>query len=166
VSYAENVIRDLIDGRLPWSQTHQIMSSYKDTDRFRQYVAILQQRVAWRNRILLPLTERLSIVESGERVVVKCQCGHEYGDYRENWKLEALVRVRRTEEDIREIYGPFGCDPDWMEIREFICPGCRALLEVEAAVPGYPIVFDFAPDLVTFYREWLGEEPPSCVTTD
>jgi acetone carboxylase gamma subunit len=164
VSYPENVIRDLIDGRLPWSQTHQIMSSYKDTDRFRQYVAILQQRVAWRNRILLPLTERLSIVESGERVVVKCQCGHEYGDYRENWKLEALVRVRRTEEDIREIYGPFGCDPDWMEIREFICPGCRALLEVEAAVPGYPVVFDFAPDLETFYREWLGEEPPSCVT--
>jgi acetone carboxylase gamma subunit len=48
-----------------------------------------------------------------------------------------------------------------MEIREFICPGCASLLEVEAAPPGYPIVFDFLPDLEGFYREWLGRELPA-----
>jgi acetone carboxylase gamma subunit len=26
--------------------------------------------------------------------------------------------------------------------------------------PGYPIVFDFLPDLETFYREWLGKDLP------
>ena len=47
-------------------------------------------------------------------------------------------------------------DPQWMEIREFICPECGTLHEVEAAAPGYPVVHDFEPDLEGFYREWLG----------
>ncbi len=60
--------------------------------------------------------------------------------------------------------GRYACDPDWMEIREFICPGSATLLEVEAAPPGTPIVFDFLPDLETPYRDWLktplpGDEP-------
>ncbi len=38
------------------------------------------------------------------------------------------------------------------------CPGCRTQLEVEAVPPGYPVIFDFEPDLETFYREWLGRE--------
>jgi acetone carboxylase gamma subunit len=163
MEYPTSVIRDLIDGRLPWSQTHQIMSAYKDRERFRTYVTILQERVPWPERILLPLTDQLSIVDGNGQAIAKCLCGHEFGDYRSNWKLQAHVRVRQTAADIAEIYGPFGCDADWMELREFVCPGCSALLETEAAVPGYPIVFDFQPDLETFYREWLGEEPPECV---
>ncbi len=47
-----------------------------------------------------------------------------------------------------------------MEIREFICPGCATLLEVEAVPPGCPIVFDFLPDLETFYRDWLKRPLP------
>ncbi len=47
-----------------------------------------------------------------------------------------------------------------MELREFYCPGCHALLEVEAVPQGYPIVFDFLPDLETFYAQWLGENLP------
>ena len=45
--------------------------------------------------------------------------------------------------------------PQWMEIREFICPACGTLHEVEACAPGYPIVHDFEPDLEGFYRDWL-----------
>jgi acetone carboxylase gamma subunit len=26
--------------------------------------------------------------------------------------------------------------------------------------PGYPVVFDFLPDLETFYRDWLDRELP------
>lgn len=37
-----------------------------------------------------------------------------------------------------------------MEIREFICPGYTTVLDVEAALPGFPVVFDFLPDLETF----------------
>ena len=34
------------------------------------------------------------------------------------------------------------------------------LLEVEAAAQSYPIVFDFLPDLETFYRDWQGRPLP------
>ena len=30
-------------------------------------------------------------------------CGHEFGDYRVNWKMEAHLYCRRTEEEIREL---------------------------------------------------------------
>jgi acetone carboxylase gamma subunit len=46
-------------------------------------------------------------------------------------------------------------------LREFFCPGCKTLLEVDAAPPGYPISHDFLPDLEGFYREWLGASCPS-----
>jgi acetone carboxylase gamma subunit len=138
------------------------MSDYKDEDRFDKYIDILQERTRFSERILLPIGEHLYIVQKGKNRVVKCDCGREFGDYHHNWKLEASIRVRATESDLEPIYpGPRKCNPDWMEIREFICPGCATLLEVEAAPPGYPIVFDFLPDLEGFYREWLGHELPS-----
>ena len=163
MNYNEKQVRDLLDGTLPWPQLHQIMSAYKDAGRFELYLKILQERVPWDERILLPLTDRLYVVDKGSGGVVKCDCGHEFGDYRQNWKLSALIRVRNTAEALSEIYGPFACDPEWMELREFLCPGCGALLEVDAAVPGYPVTFDFLPDLATLYREWLDEPVPEWV---
>src|SRR5699024_2649886 len=141
------------------------MSQYKDDDRFFKYIEILQERVNFHDQILLPIGEHLYIVAKqehpkGERVV-KCSCGHEFGHYTENWKLKAVINVRNDEEQISEIYpGRLAYDPDWMELREFICPSCATLLEVEAAAPGYPIVFDFLPDLETFYHEWLVKKLP------
>jgi len=71
--------------------------------------------------------------------------------------------VRDTDETLREIYpAMMHCDPEWIVLREFYCPGCYTVLEVEAVPPGYPIVHDFQPDLETFYREWLGEERIGC----
>ncbi|MHA1605645.1 MAG: acetone carboxylase subunit gamma, partial [Candidatus Freyarchaeota archaeon] len=71
------------------------------------------------------------------------------------------VRVRDTAEEIEELYPKYmGCQPDWMEIREYYCPGCFALLEVETVPPGYPSVFNFLPDIDTFYEKWLGRPPP------
>ena len=46
-------------------------------------------------------------------------------------------------------------------LREYFCPGCKTLLEVEAVPPGYPISHDFVPDLEGFYGEWLGRELPT-----
>jgi acetone carboxylase, gamma subunit len=94
--------------------------------------------------------------------VVRCECGHEFCDYRENWKLEALINVRDRVEDLREIYPEkMHGDPDWNVLREFFCPGCKTLLEVEAVPPGYPPVHDFVPDLEGFYEDWLGRPLPS-----
>ena len=65
-------------------------------------------------------------------------------------------------EDLREIYPEkMHGDPDWNLLREYFCPGCKTLLEVEAVPPGYPIVHDFLPDLEGFYEDWLDRELPS-----
>lgn len=160
-SYEKSEIADLLDGDLPWPKTKAMMSSHKDDDRFETYVSVLQDRVDWNDPIILPIGEHLFIVEGANDRVVKCTCGREFGSYQQNWKLQALIRLRDDHESIGEIYpGRQMCDPEWMEIREFICPGCVRLLEVEAAPPGFPIVFDFQPDLETFYSDWLGKPFP------
>ena len=90
--------------------------------------------------------------------VVKCECGHEFGDYRQNWKLGCKVRVRRTAAAMREVYDPApACpEPGWQEIREFFCPDCATQHAVEVVAPGYPAVFEMLPDLDKFYRDYLG----------
>jgi acetone carboxylase gamma subunit len=155
-------LRDLVDERLPRSQVRAIQSSYKDPDRFDQYVALLQDRVAWQERIVLPFGEHLYVVSKGDgEYTIKCDCGHEFCDYRDNWKLEALINVRDSEQSLREIYPEkMSGDPEWNHLREYFCPGCRTLLEVEAVPPGYPVIHDFLPDLEGFYSEWLGRELP------
>jgi len=160
-TYPKDVIADLIDGRLPWEQTKRIMSDYKDADRFDRYVEVLQERVPWSEPILLPIGEHLQIVAAPSGRVVKCDCGHEFGPYTENWKLQALIFVRDRDELLQELYaGAKACDPTLQEIREFICPGCSTLLEVEAVPPGYPVTFDFLPDLEGFYEHVLGRPLP------
>ncbi len=160
--YPQHVVSDLLSGTLPWPRLKEIMSAYKDSDRFFKTIRHFQERVSWRDPILLPIGEHLYIVQTASGRITKCECGHGFGDYRQNWKLSALIHVRRDEDSLREIYPHADlCDPAWMEIREFICPGCATLLEVEACSPGYPILHDFEPDLEGFYREWLRQPLPA-----
>jgi acetone carboxylase gamma subunit len=160
-------IEMLIDGKLAWPAVQELMREAKDSDRFDKYVEILESRVAWDDRILLPLTPVLSIVDKGGSRVVKCRCGHEFGDYRVNWKLSALINVRDSEESLSEVYkGRELPDPSWVQVREYICPGCGTQLEVEAVPRGCPPDFDFLPDLDTFYEDWLGRPLPGRVEFD
>jgi acetone carboxylase gamma subunit len=162
-TYDRKTLEDLIDGLLPFSQVHQILSSFKDADRFDKYVSILQDRVPYKDKILLPYGLHLNIVlkQNGDRVV-KCDCGHEFCEHTINWKEHSNVFVRDTEDKINEVYPKYmGCDSKWMVLREFYCPECYALLEVEAVPPGYPFVFDFKPDIDAFYNEWLKKPVPS-----
>jgi acetone carboxylase, gamma subunit len=154
----KETIRDLIEAKLPWDRVKPIISGYKDEDRFDKYIEVLQEKVPWKERILLPLTDELYIVEKGAERLVKCSCSHEFGDYRENWKLKALIHVRDSEEEIKELYPsvyPSRPDLELCEIREYYCPGCGNQLEVEVVPFGYPVIFDFLPDLDAFYLEWL-----------
>lgn len=161
-SYSQETIRDLIDGRLPWPQTRRIMSAYKDEDRFWKAIAALQDRVKWKDPILLPISEHLYIVQTPKGRVTKCECGHDFGDYRRNWKLSASVLVRDTDDLLREIYPTSDLpDPEWMELREFLCPSCGQIHEVEACAPGYPVLHEFEPDLEGFYADWLGKPLPA-----
>jgi acetone carboxylase gamma subunit len=171
-TYEIGELERLIDGKLPWPRVQEIMKDAKDADRFEKWLAILQRRVPWAERILLPLTPSLFIVQKGRERIVKCRCGHEFGDHRINWKLGALIYVRDSAETLREVYrGREQPDPAWVQLREYYCPGCGAQLEVEVVPRGCPPDFEFLPDLDTFYREWLGrplpdEQPPVDRTLD
>ena len=154
-------LEQLVDGKLPWPRVQEIMKDAKDADRFDKWVTLCQRRVSWSEQILLPLTSNLFIVQKGTERIVKCRCGHEFGDYRVNWKLYASIYVRDTEETLGEIYrGREQPDPSWVQIREYSCPGCGAQLEVEAVPRGTPPDFELLPDLDTFYRDWLGRPLP------
>ena len=150
------VLRDMLDGRLDSETLRRIQRAPKQADRFEKIVAVEQRRVPWHERILVPLQEHLFVVERADgRRVVKCECGQEFGDYRNNWKLSALVYERDTEDG--EVYSTdHSYDPEWMILREFYCPGCGAQLEVEAIPPTHPIVFSALPDIDGFER-WRRE---------
>jgi acetone carboxylase gamma subunit len=158
MGYSKQDIEDLYEGKLRWERVKEIMSRPKDDDRFEKSIAVLQDRVAWKERILLPVSEHLYVVQKGDERVVKCECGHEFGDYRRNWKLNSLVFVRDDREKLEEIYPGVKCpDPDVCEVREFYCPDCGTLLKVESVPVGHPVIFDFLPDIDAFYRDWLGQ---------
>jgi N-methylhydantoinase B/acetone carboxylase alpha subunit len=150
----------LYDERLARREVREIQSGYKNPDRFDQWLALLQSRAGYEERILLPAGEGLNIVAvEGGDPVVRCDCGHDFCDWRANWKLDAVVHVRKTDAALREVYPQMAhCDPEWMELREYYCPSCARQLEVEALPPGYPVVHEFLPDLEGFYHDWLGRE--------
>ena len=157
MSYSKEDLRDLFDGKLAWDKVKEIMSNPKDDDRFDKYIEILQERVPWTERILLPLGEHLYVVQKDGERIVKCDCGHEFGDWRRNWKLNALIFVRDDTNKLEEVYPGIRCpDPNLCEVREFYCPGCGSLLQVECVPVGYPAIFDILPDIDAFYRNWLG----------
>ena len=162
VASKEN-LRLLVEGRLPWEDVKKLCRmSPKEEDRFWKYLDILQEKVPWKEKILLRLSDHLYIVAKDGKRVVKCDCGQEFGDYRVNWKLSSLVYVRKTREEIDEVYSielPYP-EVGLAEIREYYCPGCLAQIGMEIAPPGYPPLFEMLPDLDSFYRQWLGKPLP------
>jgi len=162
-NYSEQTIGELFDGKLPWKNIKGMMSGFKDAGRFDLFVAALQKRVPWDERILLPLGPRLFIVRKEDgSIITKSWSGAEFGDYRQNWKLKARIFVRDSAERYREIYTEMAhADPEWMEMREFYDPLDGTLLDVEVVPPGYPLIHDFEPDLEGFYEDWLGRPLPA-----
>ncbi|MDP6183342.1 MAG: acetone carboxylase subunit gamma, partial [Gammaproteobacteria bacterium] len=69
-NYDKKTIADLLDGKLGWTELHEMMSNYKDPDRFDKYVAVLQERVEWDDTIVLPLGPHLYIVKKDDGSLV------------------------------------------------------------------------------------------------
>ncbi|MGC8567237.1 MAG: acetone carboxylase subunit gamma [Caldisphaera sp.] len=160
-----NIIKTLerlLENKAKEDEIFKIITSEKDPiARFDAIISYFQSKVSWKEKILLPLSKHLFIVCKDGKPIVKSECGYEFGDYRINWKVFSKVRVRRTRKDLLELYPYFmHGDPDWIEIREYICPKCGKLLDVEAVPPGYPPLFEYLPDLVTFYEKWLKRDFP------
>lgn len=153
------LVRQLVEGTIDDANAMRLLKlGRKDRDRFWKYLQVLQERVPWDDTILLRVADKLYVVRnrSGQRVT-KCECGQEFGDYRENWKLRCRIRTRSTQAEMDRVYDPKPAVPEagWQEIREFFCPSCASQLAVEVVSPGYPIVFEMLPDLDTFYRDYL-----------
>ncbi len=162
-SLEPETLSDLLDERLSRRAVRDIQSGYKDRDRFDKWLSVLQSRAVYEDRIVLPCGEGLNIVRRAEDSVLqtRCDCGHDFCGADENWKMHALVFVRDSDELLREIFPELAhCDPEWQQLREFICPSCARQLEVETVAPCYPVVHEFLPDVEGFYRGWLGREVP------
>ena len=159
----KETIRRLVDGELPWEELrNDVLPDPKDSDRFETVREVLQERVDWDEPILVPLNDHLYVVGSDEGRIVKAECGHELCADDENWKLHTQVYVRDDEEELAALYTDAQSpDPDWgFQLREFYCPGCYELVEVEAVPTGYPMLQKFEPDIDAFYEDWLGKPAP------
>jgi len=106
--------------------------------------------------MLIQITEYLGIDIATERWMCH-RCGHDLGSAHDCYKQGCLVRAR----DPREIHFPLGpnpefnfsCDPRWMQIIEYYCPGCATLVETEYLPPGHPITWDIQIDIAALRRK-------------
>jgi N-methylhydantoinase B len=163
VSVSTELLGDLVDEKLSRRAIKDLQSGFKDAGRFDTWLKVLQARVAYSDTIVLPLGEGLNVIKrhSDGEYIIRTDAGADLGRWDENWKMNAVIRVRATEEAMREVLPQMGhSDPAWMELREFYCPISGRLLEVEASPPGYPVIHDFLPDLPGFYEGWLGRPLP------
>ena len=169
ISISKGIIEQLVDGRIDDDNLERLLKlPKKDSGRFFKYIKVLQDKVIWKDKILLRLSDKLYIVSKGPGVrITKCECGYEFGDYRSNWKLNSKIRVRKTAEEMKAVYDPTPAVPEagWQEIREYFCPSCATQHAVEVVPPGYPIVMEMLPDLDKFYNEYLGK-PLSDASSD
>lgn len=166
MSYEKGKIEELIDGKIDWPSLHTMLSTPKDQDRFKTYLEILQERASYPDKIVLPYGLHINIVQrpADKKWVLKCDCGHEFCGWKENYKLHTRIRVRETAADMDEIYPKLmSPHPDWQVIREHYCPECATMLDVEAPTPWYPILHDWQPDVDAFYKDWVNLEVPERV---
>ena len=158
-TYNKEQVAHLAEGTLDWETTFRMLSMPKDKARFSMYLEALQKKVTFPDRIVLPLGPHMYIVQSAKtkQWVTQCDCGHVFCGYKENWKMFANIYVRDTEEAMADVY-PTLMAPDtkWQVYREYSCPSCGTMHDVEAPTPWYPVIHDFEPDIETFYKEWVG----------
>jgi acetone carboxylase gamma subunit len=156
-------VSQLVDGELSWDELrNEVLPDPKDPQRFQKVREVLQERVDWDEPILVPLNDHLSVVGTDDGRVVRAHCGQDLCLADENWKEACQVRVREDPEDLNEIYPEYmNVDPDWaFELREWFCPGCYTLVDVDAVPVGYPVYLPFDPDVDAFYEEWLDQPAP------
>ena len=90
-TYDEKTLKNLWEGKLTNEELRVIQSQFKDKERFFRFLEYCQNQVNWEEKILLPLQPHLFIVQKPDGArIIKCDCGHEFGDYKKNWN-EAVI---------------------------------------------------------------------------
>ena len=84
------------------------------------------------------LTEYLVVTDSGGKKVVSCRkCHHVFGLATENYKNHALVRECSLAKP-----GTLLPESEKFILREFYCPGCGTMFDVEVCLKGTPYIWD------------------------
>ena len=104
---------------------------------------------------MVDINEQVRIEGSGPSATAVCRCGHPLGPAAQNYKRGTLMRERPVQEA-----GPW-VDPhhlggDRFVCREFFCPGCATLLDVEIAQRHEPVLWDARVSVPAAER---GEDP-------
>ena len=160
----KETLADLLDEKLSRRAVKDIQSGIKDPDRFDKWLELLQERVDYEDRIVLPYGEGMNIVRrsSDGELVIRTDAGADLCRWDQNWKLHVPMFVRDTDELYEEIYPKLGHpEGTWQELREYYCPVSGRLLETEAVPPGYPVMHEYLPDIEGFYKGCLRREMPS-----
>jgi N-methylhydantoinase B len=94
---------------------------------------------------LFSLTPYVDIMtdEQKRKWAVCSKCGHVYCEAKDNFKLYALIH---DSDPADYLAGRDAYDKEWCVFREFYCPGCLTQVEVEATVPGGPILWNYELD--------------------
>jgi N-methylhydantoinase B len=87
------------------------------------------------------LSEALFYDLTRQPPVYRCRCGHALGAVDASYK-ELAAQARYPVQHIGPEVNPGRIGGARFELREFYCPGCFTLLEVEIARPADPILDD------------------------
>jgi acetone carboxylase gamma subunit len=69
---------------------------------------------------------------------VQCTwCGHQLAHSDENWKDQAVQRLAPISSA-----GPLRFDNETFHLREYFCPGCATVLDVEVTAADMPPLYD------------------------
>jgi acetone carboxylase gamma subunit len=72
---------------------------------------------------------------------IQCRCGQQLGPATENYKLHTVVREGPVQ-NAGPWVDPHHIGKDRFVCREYFCPACATLLDVEIAQRGEPILWD------------------------
>ena len=92
------------------------------------------------------LNDYLALHEVEGRPVIQCRCGHVLGPATENYKLHALRNDAPLSKAGPHV-NPYNVGDGRFELREYCCPACLTLLEVEVALCDEPPRWDLQPAL-------------------
>ena len=114
--------------------------------------------VAWSpEREGVRLSEALFYFEDGDALHYRCRCGCVLGSADTPAKSVAAM-ARFPVQRIGPEVNPHRINGDRFELREFYCPSCFTLLEVEIARPENAVLDDAALSVDWIHRAALGEE--------
>ena len=75
ISISKGIIEQLVDGKIDDDNLERLLKlPKKDSGRFFKYIEVLQDKVNWKDKILLRLSDKLYIVsQRAENRITKCE---------------------------------------------------------------------------------------------